>query len=93
MKVASKAHSVRDLLNGFDVVAGNEFVVCVKELNPRFFERTLGQQQTLDTRKTLQAQSDITNKQKTKKKATFVWIIIRLFDEGQFFTLRLIQAA
>jgi hypothetical protein len=62
MRVTSKAHSVRDLLNGFDVVAGNELVVRVKELNPRFFERTLGQQQTLDTRKALQAQSDITKR-------------------------------
>jgi hypothetical protein len=42
MRVASKAHSIRDLLNGFDVVAGNELVVRVKELDPRFFERTLG---------------------------------------------------
>ena len=67
MRVASKAHSVRDLLNGFDVVAWNELVVCVKELDPRFFERTLGQQQTLDTRKTLQAQSDITKRSDKNK--------------------------
>ena len=42
MRVASKADSIRDLLNGFDVVAGNELVVRVKELDPRFFERALG---------------------------------------------------
>ena len=49
-----------DLLNGFNVGAENELVIRVKELNPRFFERMLGQQQTLDAQKALQAQSDIT---------------------------------
>jgi hypothetical protein len=68
MRVASKAYSVRDLLNGFNVIAENEFVVCVKKLNPRFFERTLDPQQMFDMRKTLQAQSDITKRNDEKKR-------------------------
>jgi hypothetical protein len=34
-------YSVRDLLNWFDVIARNELVVCIEELNARLFECAL----------------------------------------------------
>ena len=65
-------HRVCDLLHRLDVIAWDEFVICVKELDTAFFESALGEQQTFYPRETL------------------VWIVIRLFDEREFFTLRLI---
>lgn len=43
-------HSVSNLLHRFDVVARDELVVSIEELNSTFLEGTLGEQETLDTR-------------------------------------------
>jgi hypothetical protein len=56
-----KTYGVRDLLDGFDVIARNEFVVGVEELDAGLLKCTLGQQQTLDPRKALYAKLDIAN--------------------------------
>ena len=42
-------YSISDLLNRLDIVARNEFVIGIKELDARFRERSLGQQQAFDT--------------------------------------------
>ena len=46
-------YSIRDLLYRLDVVARNELVIRVEELDTRLLEGTLGEQETLDTRQTL----------------------------------------
>ena len=47
--MSRETYSVGDLLHGLDVVAWDELVVRVEELDTGFLERALGQKQTLDT--------------------------------------------
>ena len=70
-----RTYGIGDLLHGFDVVAWDELVVGVEELDTRLLERTLGEKQSLDTRQAL------------------VRVVIRLFNERQLLTLRLVEAA
>ncbi len=44
-------HSISDLLDGLNVVAGNQLVICVEKLDTGFLDRALGKQKTFDTRK------------------------------------------
>jgi len=67
--------SIGDLLHRFDIVTRDEGVVGVEELDTRFLESSLSEEETLDTRE------------------GFVRVIVRLFDEGEFFSLRLIEAS
>ena len=46
-------HSIRNLLHRLDVVARNELVIRVEELDTRLLERALGEQETLDARQAL----------------------------------------
>jgi hypothetical protein len=72
-QISECTHSIRNLLDGLNIIARNELVIRVEELQTSLLKCPLCQEQTLDTRK------------------TFVWIVISLFDQSQFFTLRLVQ--
>jgi hypothetical protein len=45
-------NSIGNLFHGLNVVAGDQFIIGIKELDTSFFESTLGQEKALDTRKT-----------------------------------------
>lgn len=38
-----ETYSISDLLNGFDIVARDQFVVCIEELDTSFLESPLSQ--------------------------------------------------
>lgn len=65
--------SIRDLLDGLNVVDRDELVVSVEELDTSLLEGTLSKKQTLDTGQAV------------------VRVVVRLLDQGQLFTLRLIE--
>ena len=45
----NKTDRISDLLHWLNVIARNEFVIGVEKLDTSLLERTLGQEQTLDT--------------------------------------------
>ena len=45
----NKADRIGDLLHWLNIIARNEFVIGIEKLDTRLLERTLGQEQTLDT--------------------------------------------
>ena len=47
-----KTYSICDLFDWFNIITRNQLVVSVEKFNAGFFEGTLGQKETLDTRKT-----------------------------------------
>jgi len=65
---------LRDLLEGFDVVDGDEVGVEVHELDADLLEGALGEEMSFDSREGL------------------VGILIGLFNQTQFLSLRLIEA-
>jgi hypothetical protein len=90
-EVAFFTHSIGDLFNRLDIIARNQLVVCVEELDTRLFECTLSQEETLDAR---QACNDDCQKKEYRNSGldlTFVWIVICLLDKRKLFTLGLIQ--
>ena len=64
---------VRDLLHRLDVVARDELLVRVEELDAGLLERALGEEEALDARQRL------------------VRVVVRLLDEGELLSLRLVQ--
>jgi hypothetical protein len=45
----SLTHSVSNLLNWFDIITGDKFVVSIKEFNAGFLESPLCEQETFNT--------------------------------------------
>lgn len=66
---------VRDLLHRLDIVARDQFLVGVEELDSRFLKGSLSQQESFDPRK------------------RFMRVVVRLFDERELFTLRLVESS